>query len=248
MNDDRADGVRARGLSEVERVVDVFVAPAATFRDILRSASWWLPFALTVVAMVGVTVAIQRQVGWDQVVETQIQMTPSMQSQMTSLTPEAQADRMHTMVLSYEYSAFAAPLIVLALSALAALVLWASFMFGLGSKASYGQILCLWMYCSLPRLLASVVTVATLYFGGSPESFNIKDPVGTNLAYYLPDAPAWLREFLGFGDAIGLWVLALLVVGSSIVAKVKPGQAAAVIVGWWLLIVIAAVSVTAAFS
>src|ERR1039458_454512 len=62
------------GLSQMERVVNVFVAPTKTFRDILRSSSWWLPFLLTVVATVGVTVAIQKKVGWERVVETQVQM------------------------------------------------------------------------------------------------------------------------------------------------------------------------------
>jgi hypothetical protein len=32
------------GLSQVERVVDTFVASSKTFTDILRSTSWWLPF------------------------------------------------------------------------------------------------------------------------------------------------------------------------------------------------------------
>ena len=133
-------------------------------------------------------------------------------------------------------------------SALAALVLWASFNFGLGARTTYGQIFCLWMYCSLPRLLASLITVIMLCFGGSPESFNLKEPVGTNLAYYLPDASPWLKALLGFGDVIGIWVLVLLVIGGAIVAKKSIGQAAAVVVGWWLLIVLVSVAATAAFS
>src|ERR1035441_7388775 len=68
------------GLGQVERVVNLFVAPAKTFMDILRSRSWWLPFLLTVVATVGVTVAIQEKVGWERVVETQVEMSPSIQT------------------------------------------------------------------------------------------------------------------------------------------------------------------------
>jgi len=248
MNDEAVVGGEQSGLSQVARVVNTFVAPTATFRDILRSASWWLPFVLTTVAILGVTAAVQKKVGWEQVVQTQIQMTPSMQGQMASLTPEQQAQRMHAMVLSYQYFSYFAPMLVLAISALASLVLWASFNLALGAKTTYGQIFCLWMYCSLPRLLASLVTVVMLYFGGSPESFNLKEPVGTNLAYYLTDSPAWLRALLSFGDVIGLWVLALLVIGGAIVAKVKIGQAAAVIVGWWLLVVVIAVASAAMFS
>jgi len=80
------------------------------------------------------------------------------------------------------------------------------------------------------------------------ESFNLKEPVGTNLAYYLPDASPWLKSLLSFGDVIGIWVLVLLVIGGAIVAKKSIGQAAAVVVGWWLLIVLVSVAATAAFS
>lgn len=241
-------GDDARGLSQMARVVNVFVAPTATFRDILRSTSWWLPFMLMTVAALGVTAAVQQKVGWEQVVQTQIRMTPSMQSQMNNLEPAAQGQRVHLIAEIYQYSAFATPLLLLGFTALGALVFWATFNFGLGASATYGQFFCLWMYCSLPRLLASLVTMILLYFGGSPETFNLKEPVGTNMAYYLPDSPAWLRTFLGFGDVIGIWVLVLLIVGGAIVAKVKVSQAAAAVIGWWLLIIIVSVAATAAMS
>lgn len=241
-----SDGLK--GLSQTERVVNTFVAPATTFKDILRSTSWWLPFVLMTLAAVAVTVSIERKVGWEQVVETQVHMSPSQQSQISSLTPDQQAIQMHRMSIGYRYVSYASPLIVLAFSALAALVLWASFNFGLGARTTYGQIFCLWMYCSLPRLLASLITVVMLYFGGSPESFNLKEPVGTNIGYYMPDASPWLRSLFSFADVIGIWVLVLLILGAAIVAKVKVGQAAAVVVGWWLLIVLVSVAGTAAFS
>jgi hypothetical protein len=228
--------------------VDVFVAPTATFRDILRSTSWWLPYLLIVLATTAVAFAIERQVGWEQVVETQIRMNPSQQSQIASLTPEQQAQRLHTISLGYQYSAYAYPVLVLAASALAALVLWGSFNFGLGARATYAQFFCLWMYCSLPRLLTALVTVIMLYFGGSPESFNLQNPAGTNAGYYFPDAWPWLRTLLSFFDIVSIWVLVLLIVGGAIVAKVKWGQAAAIVIGWWALVVLVSVAAVAAFS
>ncbi len=52
-----------QGLSQVERVVDTFIAPSKTFTDILRSTSWWLPFLLAVVVSIGVTFAIDKSGG-----------------------------------------------------------------------------------------------------------------------------------------------------------------------------------------
>jgi hypothetical protein len=46
---------------------------------------------------------------------------------------------------------------------------------------------------------------------------------------------------LSFFDVIGIWNLVLLVIGTSIVAKVSRGKAAAVVVGWWVLIFIVSV-------
>jgi len=187
-------------------------------------------------------------VGWQQVVETQIQMSPSQQSQLASLTPAQQAKQMHGMVLGYQISSYAYPLLMLAFSALAALLLWATFNFVLGARAKYGQIFCLWMYCSLPHLLSALLTVMRLCFSGNVEGFDLKQPVGTNLGYYFADASPWLRTLLGSFDVVGIWSLVLLVIGGAIVAKVKWGQAAAVVVGWWLLIVLIGVAATAAFS
>jgi len=241
-------GNEQRGLSQAARVVNTFIAPSATFQDILRSTSWWLPFVLLALSALGVTYTIQRQVGWQQVVETQIQMNPGQQSQLSLLTPAQQAERMRVMVLSYQYSSYASPLLVLAFSALAALLLWASFNFGLGARTTYGQIFCLWMYCSLPHLLVDLVTVVRLCFSGSAESFDLKTPAGTSLGYYFPDASPWLRTLMNSFDVVAIWALVLLVIGGAIVAKVKWGQAAAVVIGWWLLIVLVSVAATAAFS
>jgi hypothetical protein len=237
-----------RPLTQTERVVDTFIAPSLTFNDIRRSTSWWLPFLLAVIASLAVAYTIDRKVGFEQVVETQIHLSPSQESQMASLPPDARALQLHRMAIGYKYATYASPIFILVFAALASLILWASFNFGLGARTTFGQMFCLNMYANLPRLLASIVTIIMLSFGGSPETFNLKDPVGTNIGYYMPDAAPWLRALLGFFDVIGIWVLILLILGGSIVAKVKIGSAAAVVVGWWLLILIASVAAAAAFS
>lgn len=237
------------GLSQVERVVDTFIAPTKTFTDILRNRSWWLPFLLMVVVSIGVTFTVDRQVGFDRVVENQIQQAgPKQQEAMASLTPEQRAGRVRGMAVGYRYTSFAFPVLVLLFSAIAAAVLWATFNFGLGAQATFGEMFCVWMYCSLPKLLAGLLTILTLWFGGDAESFNLKNPVGTNLGYYFPDAGAGLKAALAFFDVIGIWQLVLLVIGTAIVAKVSRGKAAAVVVGWWVLIFIISVAATTAFS
>jgi hypothetical protein len=235
-------------LSQLQRVLDTFVAPSATFHDILRNSSWWLPCLLMVLTTLGVTVAIDRQVGFEQVVETQNHLNPAQQEQLSAMQPEDRAIQMQRMVTGYRYVSYAAPLLILAIAAFASLILWASFNLGLGARATYAQIFCLWMFANLPRMLAALVTIVTLCFGNSPETFDLKQPAGTNIGYYLPDVSPWLRTLLGSFDLVSFWVLGLLIFGGAIVARVKIGQAAAVVIGWWLLIVLVGTAATAAFS
>jgi hypothetical protein len=235
------------GLSQVERVVDTFVAPSKTFTDILRDTSWWLPFLLAVVVSIGVTYTIDRQVGFGRVVENVILDSPKQEEQMQSLQPDQRAARVSAMTGGYKYVTYATPVIILIISAIGALINWASFNVGLGAKTTFGQMFCVWMYASLPRLLSGLLTLITVLFGGNAESFNIKNPVGTNLAYFMPDAAPWLKTALSFFDVIGIWNLVLLVIGTSIVAKVSRGKAAAVVVGWWVIVLVLSV-ITAAVS
>lgn len=244
-----ADGqATGHGLSQIERVVDTFIAPTKTFKDILRNRSWWLPFLLTVLVSLCVTFAIDRQVGFERVVENQIQASPKQQDALANLTPEQRGARVHGMAIGYRYTSFAFPVLILLFAAIASLVLVGTFNFGLGATTTFGEMFCLWMYCSLPKLITGLLTIVTLYLGGNAEGFDLKNPVGTNLAYYLPDASPGLKSALGFFDVIGIWSLVLLVLGTAIIARVSRGKAAAVVVGWWVLILIISAASAAAFS
>ncbi len=248
MQDVQVVEANGRGLSEVERVVDVFVAPSKTFRDILRSTSWWLPFVLLVLVTLATTIAVDRQVGFERVAENQVHQSPKQEEQMSALTPEQKATRMQGMAKGYKYSTYGSFLFILIFVAIAALVYWASFNFGLGANTTFGQMFAVWMYASLPRLITGLLTIVTVLFGNNADSYDMRNPVGTNLAYFMPDSAPWLKAALSFFDVIGLWQLILLVIGTSIVAKVSRGKAATVVVGWWVLGLIVSIGVAAATS
>jgi hypothetical protein len=236
------------GLSQVERVVDTFIAPSKTFKDILRSTSWWMPFLLLVLVTLGSTVVIEKQVGWGRVAENQIHQNPKQEEAMSSLTPEQRASRMDVTAKVWRYLSYGSFAFILFFVGIFSLIYWASFNFGLGAKTTYGQVFAVSMYASLPRLLTGLLSILTLLFGNSADSYDARNPVGTNLAYYLPDSGPALKAALGFFDIIGIWQLALLVIGMAIVAKVSTGKAAAVVVGWWVLGLIISVGIAAATS
>lgn len=234
------------GLSEVERVIDTFTEPTKTFTDILRSTSWWLPFVLFAVLSLLSSFTIDMRVGFDTVAQNTMDTNPKQQEKMADLDAAQKATQLRLMAASYRYSSYAAPLFVLAVAALGALGLWGSFNFILGAKTTFRQMFAVWMYATLPRLLSAVLMIILLFIGDN-EGFQFRNPVGTNLGFYFPDAAPWLRTLMTAFDVVGLWVLALLVLGTSIVAGVKRSQAAMVVVGWWALFLVISI-VAASFS
>lgn len=236
------------GLSEIERVADTFVAPSKTFRDIRRSTSWWLPFVLLCITTIAAAFVVDKQVGYERVAENNIHQSPKQEEAMAQLPADQRAARMHATSVGIKYTSYASFVLILVFVAIAALLYWATLNFGLGAKTTYAQNFALWMYASLPKLLIGILAIVTLLFGGNAESYNLQNPVGTNPAYYMPDASPVVKAILSFFDVLGLWQLALLVLGVSIIAGVSRGKAAAVAVGWWVFGLLVSVGLAVASS
>jgi hypothetical protein len=78
------------------------------------------------------------------------------------------------------------------------------------------------------------------------DSFNLKNPIGTNIGYFLPlDSPKWLIAFATSIDVLTIWVLILLTIGSATVARTKRSTAAFAVWGWWILITLLKVGMAA---
>lgn len=238
----------SKPLSQVERVVDTFVAPTKTFTDIRRSTSWWLPFVLLVVVNLASAFAIDRTVGFAAVAEHEVAKSASATEQMQQMTPEARAAQMHARTVGTRYSTYGVPVIILLFVAIEALILWGSFNFGLGAQTTFGQMFALIMYSALPRLFIGILNVVLLFAGVNTENYDIRNPVGTNIGYYLTDSPNWLKTAGAFFDVFSLWSLVLLIMGTAIIARKTKAQAATVVLGWWVLVLIVATAATAAFS
>ena len=227
------------GLSQVERVVDTFVAPTKTFTDIRRNASWWLPFLLGIIVSLVFVVSIDRQIGFEEVAQANINRSAQAQERMSSLTDAQRQQSMHVIATSTKVVSYADPAIALIFALIAAGILTMSFNFGLGAKADYKQYLAIWFYAGLPFLIKFLLAAISIFAGVSAEHFDINNPVGTNVGWYLTsDSPLWVRTLLSSADIFTVWVVLLLILGCTTVARVKRGSAAIVVIGWWVLIVL----------
>lgn len=227
------------GLNQLERVIDTYVAPEKTFLDIRRNASWWLPFLLGVCISLLFTFSVDRQIGFDKVAEANINRSASAQERMSSV-PEAQREQtMHTIAATTRVFSYAYPIISLIFNLIIAAILMVSFNFGLGAKEHYKQYLAVWFYASLPFAIKYILAAITIFAGASSDNFDIQNPVGTNIGWYLSsDTPLWLRTMLTSVDIFTIWTVVLLIIGCATVARVKRSSAAAVVVGWWVLAII----------
>ncbi len=236
------------GLSQIERVIDTYVAPTKTFMDIRRNASWWVPFVLGIIVSLFFIYAVDRQIGFEQVAQANINRSASAQQRMSSL-PEAQrAQTMHTIATSTRVISYASPLLGLIFALIIAAILMATFNFGLGAHATYQQYLAVWFYAGLPVLIKFILAAIAIFAGASAEQFDMRNPVGTNIGWYLSsDVPQWVRTACSSVDVFTIWTVVLLVLGCATVARVKRSSAALVVVGWWLLIILGS-TVVAAFQ
>jgi hypothetical protein len=238
MSDAVANAEASKPLSQVERVVDTFIAPTKTFHDILRDPSWWLPWLLGVVLTLGFGLAVQQKIGWDKTYNNILLQSPqSQQDRLAQLPPAEQARQKAIGAAFVKYIFWTTPILGLLFAAIGTLVLTGTLNFLLGGHAKFGQMFAVWMYAALPFTIQGVLVIITVYAGLDADAFNLKNPVGTNIGYFLPqDSPKWLLAFGTAIDILTIWVLILFTIGSAIVAKMKRSTAAVAVFGWWFLI------------
>lgn len=242
---DTVAATEAQPLSEVARVIDTFVAPSKTFTDIRRSASWWLPFLLTIIVSAFFCTAVGKQVGWETIAHQNVEKNHFAADRINSLPKDQQAAIYQKSAQQTKIFSYAFPVLGLIFALLFALLWWASLNFGLGARAKYSQILAVVFYAGLPKLLIYLLAAVLLFAGVGLDNFDMQIPAGTSLGYYVPTTSPALRVAGSFFDIFGLWALVLAVIGTAIVTGKKPSQTAIVVVGWWIIGLLLLTAVTA---
>ncbi|HEX4309918.1 MAG TPA: YIP1 family protein [Acidobacteriaceae bacterium] len=225
-------------LNEVERLVDAFVAPSKAFTDIRRSASWWLPWILSVIITVAFGVVVQQKITWAKVYDNTLKQSPKQMERLEQQPADAQVKARVIGANVTKYIFFSFPVLGILIGVIAAAVLMATVNFGFGGRAKFGQMMAVWFYATLPWAIQGILGIVTTWFV-DPDAFNLNNFVGTNIGYYLPtDLP---KPIIALGTAIDvftIWSLILMTIGIAIVGNIKKGQAATVVWGWWVIMTI----------
>lgn len=237
MNDSAIPAQPPVGLSETRRVVNIFTAPSATFRDLRRKAVFWGPLLVIIVVSIGFGFSVQQKIGWGQVYQNMLSQTPTQAAKIDALPNAASVKAISAKIT--EIATYASVIPVLIITAIFALLLWVTVNFGFGGTAKYGQIYAVSFYSGLVMEIKYILAIIAIFAGLAPDSFFLKNPLGSNIGYYLgAGSPLWLRTLCTHIDIFEIWSLVLTVLGVSIVAKVSRGKAATVVVGWWIVIIL----------
>jgi hypothetical protein len=142
------------------------------------------------------------------------------------------------------------PALVLAGIALLSLGLWGTINFVFAGKATYGSIFAVWMFASLPSILKPLLGTLVIFAGGEPDTFNIKNFAPTNIGAFLNplETNKALYALATSLDAVTIWTLVLLAIGTATVAGVKRNSGYIAVFGWWAIFVLFSVGIAAAFS
>ena len=120
---------------------------------------------------------------------------------------------------------------------IATLALWLTFKLAVGGETTFGQAYAIVMYAWLPGIIGAILGSVSLFAGVNPEGFDINNPVGTNLAYYLdPDTTGkFVRGMASSLDLLSIWTIVLVGIGFACSSKVKRSTAIIVVAVWYLV-------------
>ena len=236
-------------LSEGARIIDTFVAPSKTFTDLRRSASWWAPFLLMVVVSSAFVYTAGQKIGFRKIMENQMQAQPKAQARLENLPAAQREAQLESGAKVTEIISYVFPLITLIMWLVIAGALFGTFKLAAGADVSFKVSLAIVIYSALPLMLKSVLALASVLAGMSPDSFTFQNPVATNPGYFLnPSDGVFLYSVLTGVDIFMIWTLIITAIGFSTGTKVKRGTALAVVFGWYILFVLGSTAIGAAFG
>ena len=222
-------------LSEGARLVDTFIAPSKTFTDLRRSAAWWGPWLVITVFSLVFIYAMGSKVTFEQISKNQIAHSKRA-DQFDKLPADQQAKQIQLSSKIIAGFGYGSPLLILLYCLIATVALWATFKVGMSAETTFGQAYAITMYAWVPGIIGAILGTISLFAGVNPEGFDINNPVGTNLAYYLdPDTTGkFIRSLASSVDVLSIWTVILIGIGYACTSKVKRSTAIMVVAGWYL--------------
>jgi len=207
---------------------------------------WWAPYIIIAVVGFLFVYTVDQRVGFQKVVDNQLQTQPKAAQQIENMPPDQRARAMQGRVVVTKFISYAVPVIALIVYLIFAGVIFASIKFVANAEVQFKTVFALIVYTRLPELLRAVLSSISILAGVNTDSFDIQNPLATNGAYFLdPSGSPILRALLGSFDIITIWTLVLVAIGIPCIAKVKRGTAFGIVFGWFAFTILLKVGLAA---
>jgi len=202
------------GLSEPQRLVNVFIAPNKTFEDLKRNPSWWIPWLITgIFSIIFAAVAVQR-IDIPRFLQQQIEKSPSAQRRLEQLTPEQRERGMAVQATIVKGTFFAFPVISLLSGLVIATILLAVFNFMLGAEVPFQRAMAVVFYSYVPLIISTVLLTVSLLASPDPNTIDLTNPMPTNPGFFMdPQGNKFIYAILSSLDIFSIWVVTLLGLG-----------------------------------
>jgi Yip1-like protein len=206
------------GLSEPQRLVNVFIAPSKTFEDLKRNASWWVPFVISAVLGLIFGIVVVQKIDMRQFAQQQIDKSPAAQRQLERLTPEQREQNLAIRATITKVTFYAIPFFQLIGGLIFAAVLMAIFNFILGAEVSFARALAVVFYAGIPAIIRSVLLIISLLTSSDPSTIDLSgNPMPTNPGFFLdPQGNKMLYSLASALDIFTIWYVVLLGMGFAL--------------------------------
>ena len=243
----------APGLSEGQRLTNVFFAPTKTFEDLKRNPSWWVPFIISAVFGLMVGIVTVQKVDMRQFAQQQIEKSPLAQRQLEQLTPEQREQNLALRAAITKGTFYAIPVFQLLGGLITAAVLMAVFNFMLGGEVSFARGLGVAFYASIPLVIRSILLIISLLTSSDPSTIDLAgNPMPTNPGFFLdPQGNKVLYSLASALDIFTIWYVVLLGLGfaaASMNRKPTKGTGVATVFVCYGILVLIGLGFKLAFS
>lgn len=225
-------------LSEGARILNTFIAPSKTFTDLGAHAKWWswvVPWVILSLTAILFAYAVGEKITFAKAGENVLQTRPKQYDRIQAMSPAEHDKTMQAVEKQTKFGAYAFPVIDIILLSIVAAALLGTFTFVANAKVSFKLVFAIVAYAGLPGAIRYLLATTTLFAGISADSFNIQNPVATNLGalFSATDNPV-LYTAGSFVDIFAIWTLVLTAIGFTCVSKAKLGTALTIVFAWYL--------------
>lgn len=211
------------GLSEPQRLVNIFIAPKKTFEDLKRNPSWWVPWLISAIFALAAAFVIVQKVDLPRLAQHRLEQSQFGQRQLEQASPADRERILRVQTTSLKVVFFVRPIFGLIFGLIIAAVLMAVFNFLLAAEVSFQRAMAIVFYGSLPGLLKTVLVCLSLLFSADPGGMDPDiNPVATNPGFFMDPQNGKFLYYLASGvDVIAIWIVVLLAIGFATVSNNK---------------------------